>query len=67
MKRIAILGSTGSIGRSTLNVIESNPERFQLLTMAAGSNTASLNGDEDGVSCEPIEARAYTIYPEPSL
>src|SRR5256886_2488435 len=44
MKRIAILGSTGSIGRSTLNVIESNPERFQLLTMAAGSNTeAALN------------------------
>ncbi len=38
MKRIAILGSTGSIGRSTLNVIENNPERFQLLTMAAGSN-----------------------------
>jgi 1-deoxy-D-xylulose-5-phosphate reductoisomerase len=39
MKRIAILGSTGSIGRSTLNVIENNPERFQLLTMAAGTNT----------------------------
>ena len=38
MKRIAILGSTGSIGRSTLNVIENNPERFQLLTMAAGLN-----------------------------
>src|SRR5712672_3971205 len=44
MKRIAILGSTGSIGRSTLNVIENNPERFQLLTTAAGSNTeAALN------------------------
>ncbi|MGZ4859546.1 MAG: 1-deoxy-D-xylulose-5-phosphate reductoisomerase, partial [Candidatus Angelobacter sp.] len=44
MKHIAILGSTGSIGRSTLNVIENNPERFQLLTMAAGSNTeAALN------------------------
>jgi 1-deoxy-D-xylulose-5-phosphate reductoisomerase len=38
MKRIAILGSTGSIGCSTLSVIESNPERFQLATMAAGSN-----------------------------
>lgn len=38
MKRISILGSTGSIGRSTLDVIEKNPERFQLLTMAAGSN-----------------------------
>ena len=38
MKRIAILGSTGSIGRSTLNVIENHPERFQLVTMAAGVN-----------------------------
>ncbi|HEX2331081.1 MAG TPA: 1-deoxy-D-xylulose-5-phosphate reductoisomerase [Candidatus Angelobacter sp.] len=41
MKRIAILGSTGSIGQSTLNVIENNPERFQLVTMAAGSNIQS--------------------------
>jgi 1-deoxy-D-xylulose-5-phosphate reductoisomerase len=38
MKRIAILGSTGSIGRSTLSVVESNPERFQVATLAAGSN-----------------------------
>jgi 1-deoxy-D-xylulose-5-phosphate reductoisomerase len=38
MKRIAILGSTGSIGNSTLDVIEKNPDRFELLTMAAGSN-----------------------------
>jgi 1-deoxy-D-xylulose-5-phosphate reductoisomerase len=38
MKRISILGSTGSIGRSTLDVIEKNPQRFQLVTMAAGSN-----------------------------
>jgi len=38
MKRIAILGSTGSIGRSTLNVIESHPDRFALVTMAAGAN-----------------------------
>src|SRR5579885_2681027 len=38
MKRIAILGSTGSIGRSTLSVAESYPERFEILTLAAGSN-----------------------------
>ena len=38
MKRIAILGSTGSIGRSTLNVAETYPERFQIVTLAAGSN-----------------------------
>src|ERR1700726_3555913 len=38
MKRIAILGSTGSIGRSTLSVAESYPERFQIIALAAGSN-----------------------------
>ena len=38
MKRIAILGSTGSIGRSTLSVAESYPERFQIVSLAAGRN-----------------------------
>src|ERR1051326_7143786 len=38
MKRIAILGSTGSIGRSTLSVAQSYPERFQIVALAAGSN-----------------------------
>src|SRR5258708_13614946 len=38
MKRIAILGSTGSIGRSTLSVIESYPERFEVVSLAAGRN-----------------------------
>src|ERR1700693_5006663 len=38
MKRVAILGSTGSIGRSTLSVVESYPERFQVSTLAAGNN-----------------------------
>jgi 1-deoxy-D-xylulose-5-phosphate reductoisomerase len=38
MKRIAILGSTGSIGRSTLSIVESFPDKFQVLTLAAGSN-----------------------------
>ena len=38
MKRIAILGSTGSIGRSTLSVVESFPDRFRVVTLAAGRN-----------------------------
>jgi 1-deoxy-D-xylulose-5-phosphate reductoisomerase len=38
MKRIAILGSTGSIGRSTLSVAESYPKRFQIVGLAAGRN-----------------------------
>jgi len=38
MKRLAILGSTGSIGRSTLSVVESYPDRFQVIALAAGKN-----------------------------
>jgi 1-deoxy-D-xylulose-5-phosphate reductoisomerase len=38
MKRIAILGSTGSIGRSTLSVVESYPDRFEVVSLAAGKN-----------------------------
>ncbi len=38
MRRIAILGSTGSIGRSTLSVVESFPERFAVTSLAAGKN-----------------------------
>jgi 1-deoxy-D-xylulose-5-phosphate reductoisomerase len=38
MRRIAILGSTGSIGRSTLSVAEAYPERFQVVALAAGGN-----------------------------
>jgi 1-deoxy-D-xylulose-5-phosphate reductoisomerase len=38
MRSIAILGSTGSIGRSTLSVVESYPDRFRIVALAAGSN-----------------------------
>lgn len=38
MPRIAILGSTGSIGRSTLDVAKSYPDRFRIVALAAGGN-----------------------------
>jgi 1-deoxy-D-xylulose-5-phosphate reductoisomerase len=38
LKQIAILGSTGSIGQSTLSVIEKHPERFAVASLAAGRN-----------------------------
>ncbi|PKL51957.1 MAG: 1-deoxy-D-xylulose-5-phosphate reductoisomerase [Nitrospira bacterium HGW-Nitrospira-1] len=38
MKNIAILGSTGSIGRNTLEVIAQNRGRFRVVAMSAGSN-----------------------------
>ena len=38
MKNLAILGSTGSIGQSTLRIVESYPERFTVVSLAAGRN-----------------------------
>ena len=42
MKRIAILGSTGSIGRSALAVIDSHPDRIRAIALAAGENASLL-------------------------
>jgi 1-deoxy-D-xylulose-5-phosphate reductoisomerase len=38
LKSISILGSTGSIGQSTLSILESYPERFAVASLAAGRN-----------------------------
>jgi 1-deoxy-D-xylulose-5-phosphate reductoisomerase len=38
LKRLAILGSTGSIGQSTLSIVEQFPDRYQVATLAAGHN-----------------------------
>lgn len=42
MKKIAILGSTGSIGRSALELIDLHPELFEVAALAAGSNDRLL-------------------------
>jgi len=38
LKKISILGSTGSIGQSTLAVVEKFPDRFKVVALAAGNN-----------------------------
>jgi len=38
MKRLAILGSTGSIGQSTLSIVEQFPDRFEVASLAVGRN-----------------------------
>jgi 1-deoxy-D-xylulose-5-phosphate reductoisomerase len=43
MKNIAILGSTGSIGRSALEVIRHFPDEFHVVALSANSNLAVLN------------------------
>ena len=42
MKRLAILGSTGSIGRSALAVVDAHPSRLRVVGLAAGDNAALL-------------------------
>lgn len=44
---VALLGSTGSIGQQTLNVIEHFPERFRVVALTAGSNLAALEAQID--------------------
>ncbi len=43
MKRLAVLGSTGSIGTSTLAVVEDNPNHFEIVALAAGRNLDLLH------------------------
>jgi 1-deoxy-D-xylulose-5-phosphate reductoisomerase len=42
VKRISILGSTGSIGTQTLDIVSQYPEQFQVVGLAAGSNITLL-------------------------
>jgi 1-deoxy-D-xylulose-5-phosphate reductoisomerase len=43
-RKLSILGSTGSIGRQCLSVVEALPERFAVVALAAGSNLDELVG-----------------------
>lgn len=38
MKKIALIGSTGSIGVQTLNVVRNNPDKFQIVSLAGGNS-----------------------------
>ena len=42
MRRIAILGATGSIGRSALAVVDANPDRLEVVGLAGGNNVTLL-------------------------
>lgn len=42
MKKIALLGSTGSIGTQVLNVVRRHPDKYKIVSLAAGGNAALL-------------------------
>jgi 1-deoxy-D-xylulose-5-phosphate reductoisomerase len=54
LKQLAILGSTGSIGRQCLSVVEVLPERFGVVGLAAGSNLAELIGQVERYKPEVV-------------
>ncbi len=74
-KKIAILGSTGSIGRQALDVVRNNPEKLQVVGLAAGANwellaqqtqefspvLVSVNNDEAGKTLQKILSNACPV------
>ena len=68
MKNIVILGSTGSIGTQTLDVVRNLPGQFNILGLSAGSNVnllcAQVNEHKPLMVCaNPIEELAKKIDP----
>ena len=58
MRRVIILGSTGSIGTQALDVIRANPDRFEVVGLAAGSNREAMaaQATEFGVTATALGA-----------
>ncbi|MBI2329669.1 MAG: 1-deoxy-D-xylulose-5-phosphate reductoisomerase [Chloroflexi bacterium] len=70
VKRLAILGSTGSIGQQTLEVVRNLPHHFRVVGLAAGKNTALLARQiaefkPDFVFCQDKKARLANREYEP--
>ncbi|PRI10315.1 1-deoxy-D-xylulose-5-phosphate reductoisomerase [Leucobacter massiliensis] len=52
MKRVVILGSTGSIGEQALDVVRKNPSKFQIVGLVAGSNGERVRSQAEEFSVE---------------
>lgn len=61
-KKIALLGSTGSIGRQTLDVVRQFPEQFQIVSLAARSNVELLA--QQVQEFQPALVACYADLPE---
>jgi 1-deoxy-D-xylulose-5-phosphate reductoisomerase len=74
-RRVAILGSTGSIGTQALEVIAANPDRFTVVGLAAGKNLSRLREQCERFAPEiatsasdgPEGLRRVAIYTRPDI
>jgi 1-deoxy-D-xylulose-5-phosphate reductoisomerase len=64
VKNICILGSTGSIGTQTLEVVERHPGRFRVTGLTAGSNAALLIRQARQLVPEKVAIGDRSLYPE---
>lgn len=65
MKAISILGSTGSIGTQTLDIVAQNPDQFRVVGLAAGSNVDLLS--KQIRTCQPAIAAICDVQKLPEL
>ena len=56
MRSLALLGSTGSIGTSTLDVVRAHPERLSVVALAAGRNRELLKAQ-----CDVFRPRCVSV------
>lgn len=63
-KKIAILGSTGSIGTQTLDIISENPERFHAEVLTARRNWSLLAEQARKFSPSMVVIADETFYPQ---
>ncbi len=61
-RRIALLGATGSIGRSTIDLLERAPERFSVVSLAGGRDHEALARAARAVKAEFVAIREPSAY-----
>lgn len=64
MVKIALIGSTGSIGQQTLEVVEQFPDRFQVVAITAGSNVKLLVEQARKIKPRYVVIGHSDLYPE---
>ncbi len=64
MKRVAILGSTGSIGQQTLDVAARHPDRFEVVALSAGSRVADLAAQARRFGVRTVSCAAERDVPQ---
>jgi len=64
MKRISILGSTGSIGRSALDIVSRHSDEFRIAALTAGNNIALLDKQIRSFSPEVVAVAGETAARE---